>query len=1148
MDSSSVGTRPTNASTVSCPNCGQAVQSQMLQLDLGTGPEYACPVCETFFAAPQPPAPQPPAAGPKVSQSAAPKSKPRQSAVSQEKPPQSRVAQAARPKRPATVDSNDEEDSVFAADWEWGTLAAVVAPAPETETDQQSLRFWQRREFTSNLCSLAVHLLVMLILALIVIAPNSEPQLDVIVASRSAQGFDEVLLDNAADQPDAAGVMGVLENPAMQQAQAAAKREQPLTEAFDGLEHLPQVDGPGRRSRSGKQSGAAGQGSGDGDGSNETAGMGNAGWGFPAGTGFQGRRAGARSQLAALHGGSPASEAAVEAGLKWLIRHQQPDGSWSFHHTYANCDKYCQPEGAAACPTGATGLALLCFLGAGYTHQEGPYQEQLDRALQWLVREAHAGDLRFDSSREFAEGHTGMYAQGICGMALCEAYGMTKDERLKQPAIDVIRFIIKSQDSVGGGWRYEPHEPGDTSVVGWHVMALISARMAGLEVPDESKELAKKFLDSVYDKSSGMFGYLNRRRASMATTAIGDLCSLYLHSTLDRVAVTRAIEMLARLKPAQQNDYAIYYISQVLHRFGGEGWEEWNEQARDYLVARQRQDGHVIGSWDPRGPWGRSGGRLYSTCMNVLSLEVYYRHLPLYKEDSFEIVTKEQRDARKSAQRERRKAPRPNEAVEPPAPSPAEPMGEANPEAIAVASDQVPDHFIQDYPIADRWTAPIRMLFDDAARDTVVDANGRVKRQHPNGGFGLPLMNVGNQALVHTGGDYGWFRQGEPVHAAANGIVRLSVDPFVKVAREKGLKTPRRSKSFMDWGSMIVIEHRSTDGKYYTTLYAHLGLDRRVRTGDVVAAGQQIGTIGRKDAQVNGGYEPHLHFGVREGRIVAPGSGLFGMNLNQKALMVRLEQINAGFADPITVKLPPDAGEHLAVSLHGQVVDIERVDGKYQMPSWILWNLISPEAELVGYARSTSSWRDPALFLRGRGATVFPAIRFTPTWDPEPSVAANVMGKAAGKWEIDKWIRPPSAGTEVDSFRDKVVCLLCVQNSCEPSQVLAGPMLFDASRHFAGDDRVQLAMVQTTCTDFRQNSMANLSRRANSIPRHIAIGHTGGQKRRAAIMDAYGIQATPWTIIIDRRGIVRFSGCLVNANELIRMIEDQLDDSALPGA
>jgi hypothetical protein len=388
---------------------------------------------------------------------------------------------------------------------------------------------------------------------------------------------------------------------------------------------------------------------------------------------FGGRSGATRKQMLSAGGGNAVSEAAVARGLKWLAHHQAPDGHWSLDHfeLFAHDDngKYqrCSCTGQVANRTddiAATGFGLLPFLGAGQTQKPNKEANQIDYS-----KNVKTG-LEYLMKKQGADGYFGgsMYSHGIATIAICEAYGMTSDPDLKAHAQKAIRFIETAQDPGGGGWRYSPKTPGDLSVTGWEVMALKSAQMAGLELykdPGASKPrslaLAEKFLDSVESSNKGGYSYMPGNPETVVMTAVGMLCREYMGVGPRNPGLLAGVDRLKSVPPGKANNmYYEYYATQVMHHMQGDAWDYWNEGpggkdshtgVRDALIAKQctiadkvglpnatppltAALGHEDGSWDPSGAWGaEGGGRIMYTSLSLLTLEVYYRHLPLYRRD-----------------------------------------------------------------------------------------------------------------------------------------------------------------------------------------------------------------------------------------------------------------------------------------------------------------------------------------------------------------------------------------------------------------------------------------------------------------------------------------------------------------------------------
>lgn len=346
-----------------------------------------------------------------------------------------------------------------------------------------------------------------------------------------------------------------------------------------------------------------------------------------------GRTAKGRKALVKSEGGSEGSEAAVVRGLKWIADRQLPNGSWNFAAIGESPD----PGEFDRCEMGATGLSLMAFLGAGHTHlKDGPYKKHVEKGLAYIMNNAKIQPTGVDYRAPSNQGN--MYVQGICVIALAEAYGMTKDRRLRRPVEGGVAFIVNAQNRTGGGWRYKPGDKGDTSVVGWQLMALISAHHAKIKVPKNVFSGATAFLNRVeiQDDKHTYYGY-NAPGKKISTSAVGLLSRMYLGWDRQTSGLKKGIQLLADKGPSKNDDYYNYYATQVMHHWGGEPWVAWNNIMRDQLVKTQVKEGPSAGSWKPGGGHGpKQAGRLYVTCMNLMTLEVYYRHLPLYQRNAVE--------------------------------------------------------------------------------------------------------------------------------------------------------------------------------------------------------------------------------------------------------------------------------------------------------------------------------------------------------------------------------------------------------------------------------------------------------------------------------------------------------------------------------
>jgi Squalene-hopene cyclase C-terminal domain len=348
------------------------------------------------------------------------------------------------------------------------------------------------------------------------------------------------------------------------------------------------------------------------------------------------RVAGRRSAAAVARGGSVETERAVQAALAWLAAAQSADGRWNAARHGAGVERsvpgHHRHGVGAKSDHGVTGLSLLAFLGAGNTHREGPYSEAVARGIRFLVdRQRADGSLAGD-----AEFFATLYCHGMAAIALAECCAMTGDATLRQPLEKAVQYTLSMQSPSTGGWRYAAGDKGDTSQLGWQVMLLTSGRQAGLTGMESAEARARTFLQSVSSgRAGGLAAYRPGERPSMAMTAEALACRLFLGMPADHPCVGEAVEVLARSPPETRspNAYAWYYATLASFHAGGPQWESWNRQLQAALLPLQRRESSGLdGSWDPDPVWGGHGGRVYATAMAAMTLEVYYRHLPMHRQ------------------------------------------------------------------------------------------------------------------------------------------------------------------------------------------------------------------------------------------------------------------------------------------------------------------------------------------------------------------------------------------------------------------------------------------------------------------------------------------------------------------------------------
>jgi hypothetical protein len=357
------------------------------------------------------------------------------------------------------------------------------------------------------------------------------------------------------------------------------------------------------------------------------------------------RDGGGRKRAVGRFGGSEATESAVEAALRWLARHQEADGHWA-PKKWGSTGRYKHRETISM-----TAFALLAFLGAGHTPKAGKFRDNVRRAQQWLLAEQKKASNKLNEKGRFDRC---MYTQGICALALAETYGMTKDPALKEPAQTAIDVVLKAQGPYEG-WNYTAKKAAgrnDTSVTGWNLMALKSAKIAGLKVDGAGFQGCMRWLNSATRLKDGRTRYAGNMNSgkgggSLAMCAAGMLMRQFMGVNRNEPVIQASAKTIdknqmewapARGKDKGVNFYYWYYATLCQFQAGGDYWKNWNTNMKKVLLKNQRKGGPMDGSaQDVDGSWdyepcffGQRCGRVYTTAMGALCLEVYYRYLPVY--------------------------------------------------------------------------------------------------------------------------------------------------------------------------------------------------------------------------------------------------------------------------------------------------------------------------------------------------------------------------------------------------------------------------------------------------------------------------------------------------------------------------------------
>jgi prenyltransferase beta subunit len=302
-------------------------------------------------------------------------------------------------------------------------------------------------------------------------------------------------------------------------------------------------------------------------------------------------------------------QAAVEKGLEYLASQQTAEGSFGNSVSY----------GATAAITALSGIA---FMADGNLPGRGKYGENVRKAVDFIVRNQQESGL-FTTNASQGE----MYSHGFATLFIGEVYGMSGDDQIKENLQKAVRLIERCQNNEGG-WRYQPAPvDADISVTICQIMALRSARDAGIKTDAGVMDRALAYVKKCQNSYCGFSYQATGGESGFARTAAGT-ASLYYAGRFEDQGVARGLEYLSRFIPGRdQVDeqghffYGQYYAVQAMFLAGGKYWADWYPAIRELLVSRQNKStGNWEGEVDPD----------YCTAMALIILQMPNRYLPVF--------------------------------------------------------------------------------------------------------------------------------------------------------------------------------------------------------------------------------------------------------------------------------------------------------------------------------------------------------------------------------------------------------------------------------------------------------------------------------------------------------------------------------------
>lgn len=349
--------------------------------------------------------------------------------------------------------------------------------------------------------------------------------------------------------------------------------------------------------------------------------------------------------------GGKGTEKALVAALDWICAHQSEDGSWapdnfSLHCAKAKAKEFCAGGGERAHQVGVSALCLLALMGDGNSPVAGARADAVARGVDWLANQHNpkTGLIGGEFGQSF------IYDHALATMALCRALRSGGSPKLQSIIEKAMEYVVPRQ-LPSGGWRYDTYSGDlpDSSVTSWILHMLVAVEECGIDVDAAMKDRAMDWLTTVTDPETGEVGYTEMGSQSARVPGKNDeferscetLTATSLFARIDAGRTPRndkAIEkqadlILAKLpswKPNSADYYGWYQATYAMFHIGGKSWKAWNNAQKDALLDAQNTDekSHEFGSFSVDSVWAHAGGRIYTTAMAALTLEVYFSGEP----------------------------------------------------------------------------------------------------------------------------------------------------------------------------------------------------------------------------------------------------------------------------------------------------------------------------------------------------------------------------------------------------------------------------------------------------------------------------------------------------------------------------------------